>query len=82
MHEALVGPCLQEAVYCRVQPPQPECIDYYFELEKEMPVSDPVCMAFRHQIFVTRSHVVLVKGIGRGEPEIIGEYDSQGRKLA
>lgn len=82
VHQALVGPSLEEAVYCRVQPPQPECIDYYFELEKEMPVSDAVCMAFRHQIFVTRSHVVLVKGIQSGRPVIVGEYDSQGRKLA
>ena len=35
-------------------------------------------MAFRYQIFVTRSDVVLVKGIQSGKPEIIGVYDSLG----
>jgi predicted amino acid racemase len=37
-------------------------------------------MAFRFQIFVTRSDVVLVKGIQEGCPGIVGIYDSQGRK--
>ncbi|AHA67714.1 alanine racemase domain protein [Shigella dysenteriae 1617] len=36
---------------------------------------------FRTQIFVTRSDVVLVSGIQRSEPEIVGRYDSLGNPL-
>lgn len=78
---ALVGISLQEGTICKVTPPDLPCIDYYFELDREFPVSTPVCMAFRFQVFVTRSHVVLVEGIQSGEPKIVGEYDSQGRRI-
>ena len=37
-------------------------------------------MAFRYQIFVTRSDVVLVKGLSCGRPEIVGVYDALGRR--
>ena len=43
-------------------------------------MGDTVVMAFRFQIFVTRSDVVHIKGIQSGSEEIIGIYDSQGRK--
>nr|WP_304890235.1 hypothetical protein [Faecalibaculum rodentium] len=79
--EALAGTSLADAEYCKVIPADPACIDYYFELDRTFPVSTPVCMAFRFQIFVTRSHTVLVQGLASGHPEIIGEYDSLGRKL-
>ncbi|MCI9147888.1 MAG: YhfX family PLP-dependent enzyme [Hungatella sp.] len=77
---ALVG---REPGTCRqvkVAPPSAESIDYHFELPGESPVGDTVIMAFRFQMFVTRSDVVLVKGIQDGTPEIVGIYDSQGRK--
>lgn len=38
-------------------------------------------LCFRTQIFITRSDVVLVSGIQRGEPEIVGRYDSLGNPL-
>ena len=79
--EALAGTSLADAEYCKVIPSDPTCIDYYFELDRVFPVSTPVCMAFRFQIFVTRSHAVLIKGLASGHPEIIGEYDSLGREL-
>lgn len=46
-----------------------------------LPVSSAVVLCFRTQIFITRSDVVLVSGIQRGEPEIVGRYDSLGNPL-
>lgn len=43
-------------------------------------MGDTVIMAFRHQMFVTRSDVVLVEGLKKREPEIIGIYDTLGRR--
>ncbi len=56
-------------------------IDYTLPLAGEFPVSSAVVLCFRTQIFVTRSDVVLVSGIHRGEPEIVGRYDSLGNSL-
>lgn len=81
MKDALVGTSIEDGILCKVSPPDLPCIDYYFELDQEFPVSTPVCMAFRFQIFVTRSHVVLVEGIQSDEPVIVGEFDSQGRSI-
>ena len=63
-----------------VIPPTDERIDYHFGLSEPCEVGAAVIMAFRYQIFVTRSDVVLVKGISSGRPEIIGIYDSLGRR--
>lgn len=62
----------------------PEVIDYYGTLDikdKKAEVGDTVLYAFRTQIFVTRSEVILVEGIQSGNPKIIGIYDSLGKKL-
>ncbi len=56
-------------------------IDYTLPLAGEFPVSSAVVLCFRTQIFVTRSDVVLLSGIHRGEPEIVGRYDSLGNSL-
>lgn len=64
-----------------VTSPSGDSIDYYFTLEEKMPVGSLVLMAFRTQIFVTRSKVVLVEGIKSGNVNIIGIYDSQGKVL-
>ena len=77
---ALVGKSPGESEMLSVIPPECESIDYHFGLSKTCRVGDTVLMAFRYQIFVTRSDVVLVKGIQSGNPEIIGVYDSQGRQ--
>lgn len=61
-----------------------EAIDYYGTLRldnKKALVGDTVIYSFRTQIFVTRSEVVLIKGIQTDTPEIIGIYDSLGKKL-
>ena len=78
MENALVGESIENYKRVKVTPPTDESIDYHFELSEKCNVSDTVVMAFRTQIFVTRSNVALVKGINKGEPEIIGVYDSQG----
>ena len=77
---ALTGNSARTARLLHVIPPCDESIDYHFGISKECSVGDTVVMAFRFQIFVTRSDVVLVEGISKGEPRIVGVYDSLGRK--
>jgi predicted amino acid racemase len=60
--------------------PDPESIDYYFQLKDVLPMSAGVIMAFRFQIFVTRSYVAVVKGIKTNNIEVVGIYDSLGKK--
>ncbi|GAA0083761.1 YhfX family PLP-dependent enzyme [Clostridium sp. CTA-7] len=81
MENALVGEDIDNSKMIKVIPPTDESIDYHFELSENCKVSDTVVMAFRTQIFVTRSNVALVKGIKDGNPEIVGVYDSQGRLI-
>ena len=76
----LGGKSLKDSRDLTVIPPTDESIDYHFGISEECTVGDTAVMAFRFQIFVTRSDVALVKGIRKGCPEIIGIYDSQGRK--
>lgn len=58
-----------------------ESIDYYLSVKSEHDIGATVIAAFRTQIFVTRSDVAVVKGINEGKPEIVGIFDSQGRRL-
>ena len=37
-------------------------------------------MAFRYQIFVTRSDVVLLSGVSGGDPRVVGVWDSLGNQ--
>ena len=62
-------------------PPTDESIDYHFELSENSKVGDTVIMAFRSQIFVTRSDVAVVSGIQTGQPRIEGIYDSLGKQI-
>lgn len=80
VERALTGRGPETCRELKVTPPADESIDYHFGLEGEGTVGDTVIMAFRFQMFVTRSDVVLVKGISAGKPAITGVYDSQGRK--
>ena len=59
--------------------PEPDAIDYHLCLTELFPPGAPVCMAFRTQIFVTRSRVALVEGLARSRPSLLGVWDSQGR---
>ncbi len=58
-----------------------ESIDYYLSTSSEHFVGETVVAAFRTQIFVTRSDVAVVKGISKGNPEILGIFDSRGRRI-
>ncbi|WP_312694280.1 YhfX family PLP-dependent enzyme [Caproiciproducens sp.] len=80
VENALVG-SLEQGRVLHVTPPTEESIDYYFELGESAQVSESVVMAFRTQIFVTRSQVALVKGVSKGSPEIVGVYTALGKRL-
>ena len=80
MERALVGRSLANAKEADVQTPSMESIDYHLGLDREFAVGDTAVMAFRFQAFVTRADVVLVKGISKSRPEIIGIYDSLGNE--
>ncbi|OUZ09042.1 hypothetical protein BHE97_11825 [Aeromicrobium sp. PE09-221] len=61
-------------------------IDYYrrFDWDGDGPaaqIGDTAVMAFRTQIFVTRSQVAVVSGVGIGAPRVDGVFDAQGRRL-
>ncbi len=81
VENALVGKALENMEITPVIVPPADNIDYYISLAGNRKVSDTVVMAFRSQIFVTRSHVALVKGISTGNYEIAGFYDTQGNAL-
>ncbi|MGF7057668.1 YhfX family PLP-dependent enzyme [Brassicibacter mesophilus] len=86
MRKALIGKSFTDMKDNIVEAEEPslEAIDYYGALninDKKVDVGDTVIYAFRTQIFVTRSEVALVKGIQTGNPEILGIYDSLGKKL-
>lgn len=69
--------------HAHVLPLENSNIDYYLELDQQFKSGLPVIMAFRTQIFVTRSTVALVRGLHTAgkTPELVGLYDSQGKKL-
>lgn len=75
---ALVGRDLRHLRCMKVMPPSLESIDYHFGLEEPCQIGETVVMAFRYQIFVTRSDVVLLEGVAEQKPVITGIYDSLG----
>jgi len=78
---ALVGKNIETAKKLKLETPSLESIDYYLGLKGNAKVSDTAIFASRSQIFVTRSHVAVVKGIQNGNPEVVGIYDSLGRQM-
>lgn len=80
VQNALCGTNSENARTLEVIPPVLDSIDYHFGLSEEAIIGETVLMAFRFQIFVTRSDVVLVKGISEGRPEIVGIFDSLGNE--
>lgn len=81
LKDALVGTDLESAVKVGAIPPTDESIDYHLQLKETFPVSSPVVMSFRTQIFTTRSDVAIVKGLKTGNPVIAGIYTATGQKL-
>ena len=78
MENALVGNDLSPA---KVLMPDQESIDYHFEIEGNHKLGDAVIMCFRTQVFTTRSHVAVVKGISNNKPELLGVFNSFGEKI-
>lgn len=69
-----------------VQGAPAENIDYYRLLRApdsgaDVRVGDTALLAFRTQIFVTRSRVAVVAGLSTGAPRLTGLYDALGRPL-
>jgi predicted amino acid racemase len=68
-----------------VQDAPAENIDYYRLLDAPaspgVRAGDTAVLAFRTQIFVTRSTVAVVSGLSTGKPRLTGLYDAQGRAL-
>lgn len=70
-----------------VQDASAEYIDYYRLLDAPSPgtaevrAGDTAVLAFRTQIFVTRSTVAVVSGLSSGAPRLTGLYDPLGRAL-
>lgn len=62
----------------KVYPVDDDSIDYYFEIKDPQEVSASVIMAFRFQMFVTRSKVVLIEGLSNNDPRIVGVYNGLG----
>lgn len=81
MENALVGKCLKDAIRTHVEAPTMESIDYHYELDGNFIVGDGVVTCSRTQIFTTRSHVAIVKGLSSGEPKLLGIYDSFGEPI-
>ena len=81
MENVLVGTSLQDAKLSKVKAPDLDSIDYHFEIDENYPVGLTCVMCFRTQIFTTRSHVAVVKGLQTGKPECVGLYDAVGKKI-
>lgn len=80
MKNALVGRCADSLRPMKVIPPSVEAIDYHFGLSEGCAVGETVIMAFRFQVFVTRSDMVLLEGISSGAPDVSGVWDSLGNQ--
>lgn len=78
---ALVGKDILNAKKLEFETPTLESIDYYLGLRGNSKVGDTAIFASRSQIFVTRSHVAVVKGIQNGNLKVVGIYDSLGRQI-
>ena len=80
VENALVGRSFGALRPMKVIPPSPEAIDYHFGLSEGCSVGETVIMAFRFQVFVTRSDMVLIEGISSGKPYVSGVWDSLGNQ--
>lgn len=81
VENALVGSNVQNLKQTKVLVQDLDSIDYHFGLNDLFKINDTVLMAFRFQIFVTRSTVCIVKGVQSGKPEILGFFNSLGGRL-
>ncbi|MDR1893425.1 MAG: alanine racemase [Spirochaetales bacterium] len=62
--------------------PEPGAIDYYLRIPGNFPAGTGVCMAFRTQIFVTRSRLAVAEGLASSRPRLAGIWDSRGERIS
>lgn len=79
--QAIIGRSRETAKRAMVETPALDSIDYYFGLSAPCRINDTVIMAFRFQIFATRSNVVLIKGLAKQKPVLAGTYTSLGERI-
>lgn len=76
-----------DGIRVNVESASTDHIDYYRTLvapsdsSVNVRVGDPAILAFRTQIFVTRSKVAVLSGLHSGTVELAGIFDSQGKEL-
>lgn len=80
MENALVINKKLEEKLLSVEPPDVNSIDYHFSIGQELEIGSTVIMSFRYQLFVSRSDLIIIKGISNDKPEIIGVFDCQGNR--
>lgn len=81
MENVVVGSDLENMKKSHVTAPDDDSIDYHFEIDDTFNVGACALMAFRTQVFTTRSHVAIVSGIQSGDPKLIGIYSSLGEPV-
>ena len=80
VENALVGRSADALRSMKGIPPSVEAIDYHFGLDQGCEVGETVIMAFRFQVFVTRSDMVLIEGVAEGSPVVSSVWDSLGNQ--
>lgn len=80
MENALVGRTADALRGVKVIAPSVEAIDYHFGLSEACEVGETVIMAFRFQVFVTRSDMVLIEGVAEGNATVSSVWDSLGNQ--
>ncbi|PMJ98148.1 YhfX family PLP-dependent enzyme [Vibrio sp. 10N.261.55.A7] len=58
-----------------------DSIDYHLRIPGHYPIGAPLIMAYRTQVFVTRSDVALVEGVSTGNPRLVSVYDPLGNEV-
>lgn len=80
VENALVGRSADALRSVKVIPPSVEAIDYHFGLDQSCDVGETVIMAFRFQVFVTRSDMALIEGVAEGNATVSSVWDSLGNQ--
>lgn len=81
MENVLVGSDFKHSELCKVTAPSDESIDYHYEIDRRCKVSDCAVMAYRTQVFTTRSHVAVVEGLSTGQGKLLGIYSALGERI-
>jgi predicted amino acid racemase len=76
--KALVAKSAKEHHIVEATPLSCDAIDYHIQLNQPADIGDSVIMAFRTQIFATRSHVAVLSNVASGKAQLEGIYNSSG----